>query len=275
MNTVGWLMVPVGAGFALSQLSVALTFAFAAEGTAQGDRLAQLAGWVTVLLHLVAILQVAIGYIFPSGRVQSRAWARFTPLFWAFAVVFGVISLVQPGPLQLIPAVHNPFGVGPDLRGDQPIAPILTLFAVIIMASLGISMVSRYRAAGRVERQQLKWFVLALGLAVTGLGILFIDAVILNRPADTIGLTVYVFAGAVVPVAIGIAILRHHLYDIDRIISRTISYGCVSIILGAIFLAGRLGGRADKKRSRAGYSRSYCCTNSLTCPANEEIAQRG
>ena len=242
-NAVGWLMVPVGVGNTLSQLTAAMTFAFVAQGTAEGERLAQFAGWATVLLQLVGIFQIAIGFVFPSGRTQSRRWAWFMGMYWAMAIVFLVISLSQPGPLQLVPTLQNPFGFGPDLRGDRPIAPILAIPTLIVLAGLGISMVSRYRSAARVERQQLKWFVLALGLSTIALGILFIDAVILNRPADTIGLTVYVFAGAVVPVAIGIAILRHHLYDIDRVVSRTISYACVSIILGAIFLAGVFGGQ--------------------------------
>lgn len=77
-NTVGWLMVLVGVGYALSQCSVSLTFAFAAEGTSDGDRDAQLAGWATVLLQLVAVLQLAIGFLFPTGHVQSPRWGRAT-----------------------------------------------------------------------------------------------------------------------------------------------------------------------------------------------------
>lgn len=243
-NAVGWLMVPVGVGYVLSQLSVAVTFAFASEGTAQGDRLAQIAGWATVLLQLVGIFQVAIGFVFPSGHVQSRGWARFMRLFWALAIVFVVISLIQPGPLQLIPTLQNPFGFGPDLRGGRPMAPILVLSGIIIFASLGASMISRYRSAGRVERQQLKWFVLALGLSTIGLGIATWEVIFVDRPANAMGLTIYVFAGALVPLAISIAILRHHLYDIDRLISRTIGYALVSVVLGSIFIVGVLAGQA-------------------------------
>lgn len=234
-NAVGWLMVAVGVGYALSQLSVAVTFAFVAQGTARGLRLAQLAGWVTVLLQLVALFQVAIGFIFPSGRPQSLGWTRFMRVFWAFAGVFVATSLSQPGPLQLLPSVQNPFGYGPDLRGDSLIAPILTVFVLIILAGLGISMVSRYRAAGQIERQQLKWFILALGLSAIGLGILLAESSVINRPANAVGLTVYVFAGAVVPVAIGIAILRYRLYEIDRIISRTIGWAVVTGLLVVVF----------------------------------------
>jgi hypothetical protein len=154
-NAVGWLMVLVGVGYSLSQLSVSLTFTFLAERTAQGDYFAQLAGWITVLLQLVAVLQIAIGFVFPTGRVQSAGWARFMRLFWAFSIVFVVTGLTQPGPLQLVPAVDNPFGFGPDLREGRPIAPVLAVIALVVFVGLGFSMVSRYRLARRVERLQM------------------------------------------------------------------------------------------------------------------------
>lgn len=240
-NAVGWLMVFVGAGYALSQLSVSLTFTFLAERTAQGERLAQVAGWLTVLLQLVAIVQIAIGFVFPTGHVQSPGWARFMRLFWALAIVFVVISLTQPGPLQLVPAVDNPIGIGPDLRGGRPIAPILGLSTLILFVALGFSMVSRYRSAGRVERLQMKWFVMALGLSATALGVATLESVFMDGPVSGNSLTVYVFAGALVPVAIGIAILRYHLYDIDRLISRSLAYGLVTGVLAAVFAATAIG----------------------------------
>jgi hypothetical protein len=236
-NAVGWLMVMVGVGYALSQLTVSMASSFAAAGTTEGDRLAQFAGWLTVLLQLVTILHFAIGFLFPSGRAQSRGWARFMWFFWTFAAVFVATSLIQPGPLQLIPALDNPFGFGPDLRGGRPMAPVLALAALIIFGCLAISMVSRYRSGGGIERQQLKWFVLALSVSALGLGIATTEGILSDRPESAVGLTVYVFAGAVVPVAIGIAILRYRLYAIDRIISRTIGYAAVTATIGAVFTA--------------------------------------
>jgi hypothetical protein len=233
-NAVGWLMVLVGVGYSVSQLTVSMASSFAAS-TAEGDRLAQFAGWLTVLLQLVTVLHFAIGFLFPSGRVQSRGWARFMWLFWTFAAVFVVTSLIQPGPLQLIPALDNPFGFGPDLRGGRPLAPVLALAALIVFVCLVISMVARYRSADWIERHQLKWFVLALSVSAIGLGIATTEAIFNDRPENAIGLTVYVFAGAVVPVAIGIAILRYRLYAIDRIISRTIAYAGVSATIGVTF----------------------------------------
>ena len=240
-NAVGWLMVLVGVGYSLSQLTVSMTFAFAAEGTAQGDRLAQIAGWVTVLLQLVAILQIAIGFLFPTGRAQSQGWGRFMRVFWAFSIVFVVLGLTQPGPLQLVPSVDNPFGFGPDLRDGRPIAPILALTTLIMFVGLGVSMVSRFRSAGGFERQQMKWFFLSLGLAAIALGAATWEAVFMDGPVSGNVLTAYVYAGALVPVAIGIAILRYHLYDIDRLISRTLGYGVVTGLLAGVFAVTAIG----------------------------------
>jgi len=240
-NAVGWLLVLVGAGYALSQLTVSLTFLFLSEHSARGDQLARIAGWITVLLQLVAILQLAIGFIFPTGRVQSPGWAWFMRLFWVLATAFVVISLTQPGPLQLVPAVDNPVGFGPDLRDGRPIAPILALWTLIVFVALGFSMVSRYRMAERVERLQMKWFVLALGLSATALGVATWESVFMDGPVSGNSLAAYVFTGAVVPVAIGIAILRYRLYDIDRIISRTLGYAIVTGVLAAVFAATAIG----------------------------------
>ena len=162
-------------------------------------------------------------------------------LFWAFSIVFVVTGLTQPGPLQLIPTVDNPFGFGPDLRAGRPIAPILALGTLIAFVGLGFSMVSRYRRAGRVERLQMKWFVLALGLSAVALSIATWESVFMDGTVSGNSLTVYVFTGAVVPVAIGIAILRYHLYDIDRIISRTLGYGLVTGVLAAVFAVTAIG----------------------------------
>jgi hypothetical protein len=236
-NAIGWLMVVVGVGYALSQLTVAVTFSFAAEGTARGDGLAQLTGWATVALQLVTVLPFAIGFLFPTGRAQSPGWARFMRLFWMFVAAFVLLSLTQPGPLQLIPGVQNPFGFGPDLRGGRAIAPTLVLSTLAIFTLLVVSMVTRYRSADGIERQQMKWFVLALSVSAVALGIVSAPAIVTDHPADEVGLAAFAFAGAFVPLAIGIAILKHHLYDIDRLVSRTVAYGLISGILVAAYAA--------------------------------------
>jgi hypothetical protein len=233
-NAVGSVMVVAGTGYALSMFSLALTLAFAAEGTAEGLRLAELAGWTTVLCTQVGAAVFLIGFIFPTGRAQSVPWARFVRLAWPFLFLFSAALLLQPGVLHLFPTLNNPFGVGLDFRAGAPVSALTGLFAACVGPPLILSLASRYRMAGRIERQQLKWFGLALVIALFGVSASAFGALVANRTPDEVGLTVYAFAAAGVPVAIATAIMRYHLYDIDRIVSRTIAYAIVSAILGLV-----------------------------------------
>jgi hypothetical protein len=233
-NPIGRIMVAFGTAYALSMLTAALALAFFAQGTPEGHRLAALAAWATVVFTTFGALEFFIGFIFPTGRAQSPRWEPIVRLYWVFMVVFVAVILFQPGPLHLFPTIHNPFGFGPDLRAGQLlVSPIVTLFGGIITPLFGVSLATRYRAASRTERQQLKWLFLALAISGLGLGFVVYRALIADRP-DEFGLSVYAFAAAGVPVAIAIAILRHNLYDIDRLISRTIAYAAVSAILGLV-----------------------------------------
>ena len=104
----------------------------------------------------------------------------------------------------------------------------------MILPFLALSIVTRYRMSGRVGRQQLKWFILALAVALAGSRWRWSArsrAAVRGRPASWCSGS----PGALIPVAIGIAILRYNLYDIDRIISRTISYAALTGVLAAVF----------------------------------------
>ncbi|MEP6639484.1 MAG: hypothetical protein ABJC39_09055 [Chloroflexota bacterium] len=241
-NAVGWCMVLIGAAYALSGLASAITYSAAADGPT-GAGTAGVAGWFAVLFAMIGALIFGLGLIFPTGRGHTPAWDRFVVLCAiAMPVVTILLFLVRPGPLQLFPTIDNPFGVGPDFRQVLgPRASDLFLASGTIFAPiLAWSIVSRYRMSDAVGRQQLKWFVLALVAAVGVFGMTTLVALISEKPPEA-GLAVFGFAGALVPVAIGIAILRHGLYDIDRIISRSLAYLLVTGVLLAVFTATSLG----------------------------------
>ncbi len=234
-NLIGRVMVVSGAGYALSMLALAVTFALAADGTGRGRAMAEVAGWVTVLGTQLGAFAFLLGFIFPTGGGQSPGWARVLRLSVPGMIVFSAAILLQPGSSHLFPTLQNPFGVGPDLRFGQPVSPLVALFGTILSPLVAISLVTRYRAAAHVERQQLKWFSMAVTVAFVGVGLSAWAAVMTKGSPGEVGLIVYGFAQAGVPVAIGIAIFRHHLYDIDRIISRTIAYALVSTIVATVF----------------------------------------
>ena len=241
-NAVGWCMVLIGAGHALAGLTGAVTFSAAADGLA-GAATAGFAGWLTVLFTMIGSIVFGLGFIFPTGRGHTPAWDRLVRVgALAFPFLVVLLFLIRPGPLQVFATIDNPFGVGPDFRsalGPQ-ISALIAASSVLFVPLLALSLASRYRMSDAVGRQQLKWFVLALLVMLGGMAVAGIGALIADEPPAA-GLVVFGFAGALVPIAIGIAILRHGLYDIDRLISRSLGYALVTGILAAIFATSAIG----------------------------------
>jgi hypothetical protein len=238
-NVIGWLMVAIGVGYAVGVFWAAVTFSLAARPSAAGWFDVRVAGWLTVLFTTLGGAVFALGFVFPTGRGQTPAWDRALKVAvvlapWMFVTVF----LVRPGPLHVFPTIENPFGFGLDLRpwlGDG-VSERISAMSVVLLPIVLWSLASRYRDADFVERQQLKWFALATGVTIAALAIAGISASLTKDPPE-IGLALFGFVGALIPVAIGIAILRHGLYDIDRLISRTVGYGLVTGVLVVVFAA--------------------------------------
>ena len=235
-NAVGWCLVLIGASNALAILAGAVTFSAVAHGPA-GVATAGVAGWLTNLFTMLGGLVLGLGFIFPTGRGQTPAWDRFVRIGAVMLLLaLAVLVLFRPGPLQVFATIRNPFGFGPDVGAilGPDISALILASSVLLLPVLALSIVSRYRMSDRIGRQQLKWFILALVLTVAGITAAGVGALIGDEPPPA-GLVVFGFAGAFVPVAIGIAILRHNLYDIDRLISRSIAYAIVSAILALVF----------------------------------------
>ncbi|MBA2427888.1 MAG: hypothetical protein H0V60_12520 [Actinobacteria bacterium] len=158
--------------------------------------------------------------LFPTGRPPSRRWR---PVAWLSGTCLGVLVLyVATGSWSL---------TGKQLLGEVEVAgfaPLLLLLLACGLASAA-SLVARFRASRREERQQLKWFV----LAVCGLVVLFVlDG--LQIPVGA-GNALAVILIPCIPAAVGVGMLRYRLYDIDRIINRTLVYGALTAFLGALY----------------------------------------
>jgi hypothetical protein len=237
-NAVGWVMVLIGDGYALAGLGAAVTYSAIADGPA-GAATAGLAGWFTVLCTTIGGLVFYLGFIFPTGRGQTPAWDRLLRLGAVGSPPFlAVLFLIRPGPLHVFPTINNPFGIGPDLRPllGPNVSSVIAGSAAIFVPVLAWSIATRYRRADDLVRQQLKWFILAILVALAGVAAAGFSAWV-GGQAPEFGLVVFSIAGALVPVSIGIAILRYRLYDIDRIISRSVSYTLVTGVLAAVFAA--------------------------------------
>jgi hypothetical protein len=233
-NPYGWLWL--GWGLAFTLLLLAQVFAAYALVTQPGSLPAPRTvgtvvagvGWIAGIALVPCLL-----LLFPTGRLPSRRW-RF--LAWA-VVVAGVLALslgpFVPGRSGFAP-VENPFGVGGAI-GEATLlldnVSVVVVLAAIVPSSL--SLVLRYRRAAGVKRQQLKWFAYAAVLLVAALSIQFV-----YEPPSVWDVLAEVVPLSVLYVAVGIALLRYRLYDIDRIINRTLVYGALTVTLALIYFGG-------------------------------------
>jgi hypothetical protein len=241
-NAIGWLFV--GMGLVAAVQALAFEYAVRALVTAPGSLpAAAWMGWVatwTFLLNLPALALLLL--LFPDGRVPSPRW-RIVP--WLLGVAIAGVTvwvMLQPGPIDLtLVTIDNPAGVAalddPAIHAVGVVPNILT-FLTLFVGSVACALAPfvRRRRAQPIERQQLKWLAAVAGgsglVGATG----FLMAGFASSAATVVGglLLVVALVGVAVgiPVAVGMAILRYRLYDIDRVINRTLVYGLLTAVLG-------------------------------------------
>jgi hypothetical protein len=234
-NLYGWLWLGLGLSGALLQLAGSYSaYALVAEPDSLpaprtvGHVLG--VGWGMAFIVLPYLL-----LLFPTGRLPSRRWR---PVAWTALVagaVLLVIGLFTPGKSGIGP-FENPLGVGGIVGGVLIVisaAVVFVLFVTIILSAL--SLVFRYRRAGGIERQQIKWF--AYAAVLFGGSLVFSGFLGEDLPGvwDALFETV-----TFVPlyVAVGVAILRYRLYEIDTLINRTLVYGSLSALLALVYFGG-------------------------------------
>jgi hypothetical protein len=238
-TSIGWILLGMALCFALVSVPVTGTPQQFADGSV--DLSVALfaiihAGLGTTLTFLLAVLVM----VFPSGRLPVGRWGRLGRAALGVGLVFAGAAYVVPEISAGYPVsawVRNPVAILPDLSIWRVINPGTVVLPVLILLIAGtVSLVVRVRRASGTERQQLRWiaasFAVLMSAVVSGLVISFLvpgaeDSGLAWAPA--------MVAFPTMPIAIGIAVLRYRLYDIDRIISRTISYGVVSAMLVAVY----------------------------------------
>ena len=243
-NRVGWLFVSLGFVAALQAFSMA----YAAR-----DRLVDpgvlpassligpLEGWLWPLNYLLFFL---IMLLFPDGRLPSPRWrpaARFILVAWGLSILLNMLG----------PSEGNPLFVSTLLqRAWQLVVQAVNTAALAGIGVAALAPFLRYRRASYQQRQQLKW--VAFTVAVSVLSVLVSLGLGQLLPGvEVIGvLGGLVFFGGIaigIPLAVAVAILRHRLYDIDRLINRTLVYGLLTAVLGlayagAVLVLGELFG---------------------------------
>jgi hypothetical protein len=236
-HPVPWIFLGIGASFA----GVVLTWAYAVVGLSQSPELPLAREGVlldTAVMQPVGLaLLVALLVVFPDGRPFDRSGRAVLWLVPVTAALLGIGICLTPVDIGIFTGLRNP--LNPSL--PEGIGRFLTVAGVASTVALGAiavrSMLRRYRAATDVQREQIRWLLWAGGLAVLlAGGVLVLIAVfpqILTTPAEAIVIVAFSAGAAVVPVACAVAIRRHRLYDIDRLISQTFVYtGLIAIVAG-------------------------------------------
>ena len=223
-NPVGWLFAAAG----LTWLTGLTATAIAESGDA--GRGLTLASWYGEWFWIAGfVLMFSSLFLVPTGRVPSEAWrpVLFTFVVAGLAVVIVAALQADVQASAKTPAFHNPIGI-PGL-GDvtEVIAPMLGLMGFLAAAA---SLVARFRRGSPDERRRLKLIAFA--------GVVMVVSLLLGGVFDStlFGSICWGIAAGVVPIACAIAILRHRLFDVDVVISRTLVYGSLSVILGAAYV---------------------------------------
>jgi hypothetical protein len=246
-NWIGWICLISGLFWtAFFENDASSAYELARTGTVKSsvtlDALTQ-ADWV----FPVGLLGIYMILLFPDGRLPSRRWRPFAWFAGAVMVLINVSFVLAPGPLEGHSGVRNPFGLEqfPWMTGAA-VATVLMLPLCILISAF--SLVLRYRRSDQETREQIKWLAFAasfvgltyFGTLASGL-LLAPESYTTNETAplwvSLSQLLSYIsFAG--VPIAIGFAVLKYRLYDIDIIINRALVYGSLTATLVALYFGG-------------------------------------
>ena len=243
-NPIGWLCLVDGLLWTTTgMLDYYIVYGMASPGSVPFP--VGLAGGVNHWLWVptVGLLGTYVFLLFPDGRLPSRRWR---PLAWLSGVVIASGSLglmLSPGPLDMPRGIRNPFGLEAAPWVAVAAYAILPLLPLCMLAS-ALSLVMRYRRSRGDVRQQIKW--IAFAAAVVGL--LYLIAMIGSfvypqetwfAPGSPLWQSFLEYAALLsfilVPIAVGVAMLRYRLYDIDLIINRALVYGSLTVVLAATY----------------------------------------
>lgn len=242
-NAIGWLLLAAGLAEAIG---IGGAFYARLDGLAGGGHLPLVvpAAWLSAwtVPPTIGLLVIFLPIVFPSGRLPGPRW-RFVVAALLMAMAAGAVAgATAPGPLGGIDGLDNPILLPPPIAGwVQTIGALSSFIAVAGFALGSCSLLLRFRRSTGIERQQLKWF---LFVAVITAACLAGSIVLATGPLSDTMWILGLVSMAFLPVAIGLAILRYRLYEIDRIVSRAVGYSLVTAIVVGLFLLIVVAGEA-------------------------------
>jgi hypothetical protein len=235
-NPVGWLCLAVGLFWTLIFLGDSIP--------GSGPYPVTIAALTQAIwIPPVGLLGIYLILLFPDGKLPSRRWR---PLAWLSGVVMVLASLgitFSPGPLEGHPGVRNPFGLEGAPWMATAVFIVLLLLPLCMLAS-ALSLVLRYRRSGGEEREQIKW----IAFAASVVGLLYMITMVSSLTSSEVwgGAGTPLWLGLLqqaalvsftaVPIAVGFAVLKYRLYDIDIVINRALVYGALTALLVAVYV---------------------------------------
>ena len=224
-NPYGWLWCAIGLTFAVGAVQPAVV------------RVTGSPPWVDWLLgawdFVIALALLAFVFLlFPTGRVPSSGWRLLSRAVLTVAVLLAVaVTFIADPSDSRVVSPWAPRGGAGRVLGQVAMTGVYVMFGFVLAAMASLAL--RFRRAGPVERRQLTWFLYAtvvnavLLVLDQGLGVLPVGLVLAVVEAATM---------ALLPIAVGVAIFRYRLFEIDRIVSRTVSYGVLTAGLIGLYL---------------------------------------
>ncbi len=226
-NPIGWVFTATSFFWALG--FIAYEYALYAYIVRPGTPGLKVAAWIEAWFWFPALMMpfTLLLLLFPDGHPPSRRWRPLLGVILAALVIGTIGAALTAGTLSAIEFadIDNPLGVGG--------AKIVSLVAMVVLAVAAIlsfaSLVVRLRRASGREREQLRFVARAFAVCV----VLVITAFAI--PSDNWSWPVVVLAIAGIPIATGVAVIRHQLWDIDFIVRKTLVYGGVSALLAGLY----------------------------------------
>jgi hypothetical protein len=249
-NPIGWICLAAGLFWMIIILGDASDdYELARTGTVTSSvTLDALTQWIWV--PPVGLLGIYLILLFPDGRLPSRRWRPFAWFAGAVIVLTSVAITTSPEPLPGHQGVSNPFGLEGHSIVAQTLLSAPVLLPICILAS-AFSLVWRYRHSGGEVRLQIRWVAFAASLVGITYAVALVSGLFLISEASTteqgpplwlaLVQDAVLISYAGVPIAVGFAVLRYRLYDIDILINRTLVYGSLTLMLVAFYVIGVVG----------------------------------
>jgi hypothetical protein len=279
-NPIGWLLLGLGLCFIVYPLVEAYVAA-ALAGAPEGLPAVRWVAWVGNWIWVPASACIALLFLlFPNGRLLSPRWR---PVAWVAVTATALLlvaSACHPGPLEMVSSIRdpdvlrrfdNPLGIMALASFSEPLIVLIQGAEVLGIASLAL----RFRRSRGEERQQLKWVAYAAVLFALYLVAMAVGrwvGLVAERPARWLEVLGYLTSLGLL-IAIAVAVLKYRLYDIDRVINRTLVYGSLTAVLGLGYttLVVVLGQLVGGERSNLVIAGATLATAALFQPARRRI----